>query len=190
MVAGPPALRFTTTGRFRVLNGDEIYLNGVVIGKRTVEITIRMQPKPKAVNTNWFMRDTRDNRRFNIKLMTPSEKGDFITFRAEGGNRVKINTISIEPMGGYDKETVAQRLAKVQVFLSELQMTIRDIILTHDHEGGYAAKPGKPKNGQAAMQWVVGSPFAKAVAEAAAGAYCSMLAEDIAELKELYASAS
>ncbi|WP_421397915.1 phage head completion protein [Agrobacterium fabrum] len=83
--AGPPALRFTTAGRFRVLSGDEIYLNGVVSGKRTVEVTIRMQPKSKGVNTTWFMRDTRDNRRYNIKLMTPSEKGDFITFRAEEG---------------------------------------------------------------------------------------------------------
>ncbi|MBN7804703.1 MULTISPECIES: head-tail adaptor protein [Rhizobium/Agrobacterium group] len=85
VVAGPPAMRFTTAGRFRVLNGDEIYLNGVVSGKRTVEVTIRMQPKSKTVNTTWFMRDTRDNRRYNIKLMTPSEKGDFITFRAEEG---------------------------------------------------------------------------------------------------------
>ncbi|EPR07356.1 hypothetical protein L905_06005 [Agrobacterium sp. TS43] len=50
-----------------------------------MEITIRMQPKSKAVNTTWFMRDTRDNRRYNIKLMTPSEKGDFITFRVEEG---------------------------------------------------------------------------------------------------------
>lgn len=82
---GPPALQFTTAGRFRVLTGDEIYLNGVVSGKRTVEVTIRMQPKSKAVNTTWFMRDTRDNRRFNIKLMTPAEKENFITFRAEEG---------------------------------------------------------------------------------------------------------
>jgi hypothetical protein len=83
--AGPPALQFTTAGRFRVLNGDEIYLNGVVSGTRTVEVTVRMQPKSKTVNTTWFMRDTRENRRYNIKLMTPSEKGDFITFRAEEG---------------------------------------------------------------------------------------------------------
>lgn len=83
--AGPPALRFTTAGRFRVLTGDEIYLNGAVSGKRTVEVTIRMQPKSKTVNTTWFMRDIRDNRRYNIKLMTPSEKGDFVTFRAEEG---------------------------------------------------------------------------------------------------------
>lgn len=83
--AGPPALRFTTAGRFRVLNGDQVYLNGALRGVRTVEVTIRAQPKAKGIDTTWFIRDTRDNRRFNVKLMSPSEKGDFITFRAEEG---------------------------------------------------------------------------------------------------------
>ncbi|MCP2135278.1 hypothetical protein A6U97_05295 [Agrobacterium tumefaciens] len=83
--AGPPALQFTTAGRFVVRTGDQIVLNGIPTGVRTVEITIRMQPKAKAVSTTWFIRDTRENRRYNVKLMNPSQKGDFLTIIAEEG---------------------------------------------------------------------------------------------------------
>lgn len=104
---------------------------------------------------------------------------------------INVKTISIEPLGrGYDRETGARRLAKIQVFLPDLQTTLRDIILTHDHDLGFVATPERPKKGVSAIQWVKGSPFAKAVSEAAEKAYGSMLAEDIAELKELYEAAA
>jgi hypothetical protein len=83
--AGPPALQFTTAGQFRVRTGDQIVLNGIPTGTRTVEITVGAKPKTRQVNTTWFIRDTRDNRRYNVKLMTPDEKGAFITFIAEEG---------------------------------------------------------------------------------------------------------
>lgn len=104
---------------------------------------------------------------------------------------INVKTISIEPLGrGYDRETGARRLAKIQVFLPDLQTTLRDIILTHDHELGFAAVPERPKKGVAPVQWVRGSDFARAVAEAGATAYSGMLAEDLAELKELYEAAA
>ncbi|MEW9523373.1 hypothetical protein ACQZ6H_13415 [Agrobacterium fabrum] len=103
---------------------------------------------------------------------------------------MKVKTISIEPVSrGYDRKTGARRLAKIQVFLPEAQITLRDIILTHDHDVGFVATPEKPKKGVPAFQWVDGSPFANAVSEAAAMAYSGMLAEDIEELKELYIAA-
>ncbi|GGF82241.1 hypothetical protein GCM10010924_06950 [Rhizobium wenxiniae] len=103
---------------------------------------------------------------------------------------INVKTISIEPLGrSYDRETGARRLAKIQVFLPDLQTTLRDIILTHDHEVGFVATPERPKKGAAPIQWVRGSGFAKAVSEAGAEAYSSMLAEDIAELKELFEAA-
>lgn len=104
---------------------------------------------------------------------------------------MKIKTISIEPLGrSFDRETGARRLAKIQVFLPDLQTTLRDIILTHDHDAGFVAVPERPKKGVAPIQWVRGSPFANAVSLAGEVAYSSMLAEDLAELKELYEAAA
>jgi hypothetical protein len=102
---------------------------------------------------------------------------------------LNIKTISIEPISGHDLDTGFRKLAKVQFFLPDMQMTIRDVILTHDHEYGFAVSHVKPKVGQSTLQWVRNSPFAKTLAEAAAAAYSSMLAEDIKELKALYKAA-
>lgn len=102
---------------------------------------------------------------------------------------MKIKTISIEPISGFDRDTGNKRLAKVQVFIPDLQMTIRDIVLMHDHGTGYTVKAVKPKTGRAPVLWVVGSPFANAIAEAAAEAYSVMLAEDIEDLRRLYDAA-
>ncbi len=102
---------------------------------------------------------------------------------------MKIKIISIEPISGHDRESGARRLAKIQMFLPELQVTLCDIVLTHDHDEGFVAKPGKPKTGGPTIVWPKGSPFAKSVAEAAATAYSGMLAEELAELKELYKAA-
>lgn len=104
---------------------------------------------------------------------------------------INVKTISIEPLGrGYDKETGARRLAKIQVFLPDMQTTLRDIILTHDHDLGFVATPERPKKGVAAIQWVKSSSLATAISEAAERAYSSMLAEEIAELRELYEAAA
>ncbi len=100
-----------------------------------------------------------------------------------------IKTISIEPVSGHDRQTGFRKLAKVQFFLPDMQMTIRDVVLTHDHEYGFAVSHVKPKVGQSTIQWVSGSAFAKKLADAAATAYSTMLAEDLQELKALYKAA-
>lgn len=102
---------------------------------------------------------------------------------------MKVKTISIEPISGHDRDTGFRKLAKVQFFLPDMQMTIRDVILTHDHEFGFAVAHVKPQVGQSTLQWVPNSPFDKTLAEAAAASYSAMLAEDIAELKALYKAA-
>ncbi|WP_080864257.1 hypothetical protein [Agrobacterium tumefaciens] len=103
---------------------------------------------------------------------------------------MNIKTISIEPVSGFDRDTGFRKLAKVQFFLPDLQMTIRDVVLTHDHEQGFAVAHVKPKVGQSTLQWVRNSQFAKALADAAATAYSAMLAEDLEELKALYKAAA
>ncbi|OCJ68106.1 hypothetical protein A6U97_05300 [Agrobacterium tumefaciens] len=102
---------------------------------------------------------------------------------------MNIKTISIEPISGHDRNTGFRKLARVEVFLTDLQMTLREIVLCHDHEYGFMVTSITPKTGQSPVKWVDGSPFAKAIAEAAAASYSSMLAEDIKELKALYKAA-
>ncbi len=102
---------------------------------------------------------------------------------------MNIKTISIEPISGHDRDTGFRKLAKVQFFLSDMQVTIRDVVLVHDHEHGFAVTHVKPKVGQSTIQWVTGSAFAKKLADAAATAYSAMLAEDLQELKALYKAA-
>lgn len=102
---------------------------------------------------------------------------------------MKIKTISIEPVSGFERDTGFRKLAKVQFFLPDLQMTIRDVVLIHDHDHGFAVSHVKPKEGQSTLQWVANSAFAKGLAEAAAEAYSAMLAEDLKDLKALYKAA-
>jgi len=103
---------------------------------------------------------------------------------------VEVKTISIEPIKGYDRDTGFRKLAKVQFFLPDMQMKIRDVVLTHGHERGFAVAHVKPKVGQSTLQWVRNSSFDKNLAEAAASAYSAMLAEDLEELKALYKAAA
>ncbi|UXT40785.1 head-tail adaptor protein [Agrobacterium tumefaciens] len=82
--AGPWETIFSAHCRFVVRTGDEIVLNSVATGVRTVEITTRDYSGSRAVNTTWRVLDASDNI-YAVKLVKPDEKNAFITFVAEMG---------------------------------------------------------------------------------------------------------
>jgi hypothetical protein len=82
--AGPFATVFSAHCRFVVRSGDEIVINNVPRGVRTAEITTRSHAGSKAVNTTWQAVDS-SGAIFAIRLVKPTEKGDFITFTVEEG---------------------------------------------------------------------------------------------------------
>jgi head-tail adaptor len=82
--AGPWGTVFTAHCRFVVRSGDEMVLNNVPRGVRTVEITTRNHAGSRQVNTTWRVLDSSDLE-YAVKLVKPDEKGAFITFVAERG---------------------------------------------------------------------------------------------------------
>lgn len=85
VTTGPFETRLTFPARIRVLKGSETVLAGRLAGTQTVVITGRYHPGLATVDNAWRAVDARRGTVFNIRSITPSERGDFFDILAQSG---------------------------------------------------------------------------------------------------------
>lgn len=71
--------------RIRVLKGHETVMAGRLQGIQTAVITMRMQPAMEDAEPSWRCRDARKGTVYNIRAITPDERGAFVDLLAESG---------------------------------------------------------------------------------------------------------
>lgn len=97
-----------------------------------------------------------------------------------------VHTTSIQPKGGTSARNGACRMAVVDVFLSDISMTLRGLELTYDVADGWEVLPPSPRSGPRAVAWPAGSRLEKAIAASASQAYLSLDANELESLRETY----
>lgn len=71
--------------RIRVLKGNETVFAARLTGTQTVVITGRWHDDMSAATTAWRAVDARRGTIFNIRSITPSERGDYFDILAQSG---------------------------------------------------------------------------------------------------------
>lgn len=85
--------------------------------------------------------------------------------------------------------TGARTLCTFTAFIRPLQLTILDLTLLHHDERKFSLSPlsSLDKTNTAKIRWLPGGAFEKAVSHAAGRAWNAMTAEQVKELRALYA---
>lgn len=85
-VSGDFATQFTRAARVRSLRGSEPIINQRLQGVQPVVVTVRTDSSTKTIDAAWRAVDSRDATKvYNIRAVTPDEKGAYIDFLAEAG---------------------------------------------------------------------------------------------------------
>ncbi|MDX3806306.1 phage head closure protein [Bosea thiooxidans] len=77
--------QLTTPARIRILKGSETVMAGRLQGTQTAVITVRHQPLMDTVTNAWRAVDARRGTTFNIRSVTPDERGAFVDILAQSG---------------------------------------------------------------------------------------------------------
>lgn len=75
----------TTPARIRILKGGETVIAGRLAGTQTAVITVRHQPAMAAVTAAYRARNARSGAIYNIRSVTPDERGTFVDLLGESG---------------------------------------------------------------------------------------------------------
>jgi SPP1 family predicted phage head-tail adaptor len=75
----------TTPARIKVLKGGETVMAGRLQGTQTVVVTLRNQPGLGDADSTWRLTSTRSGRVYDIKSITPDERGAWLDILAEIG---------------------------------------------------------------------------------------------------------
>ncbi|HEV7339833.1 MAG TPA: phage head closure protein [Bosea sp. (in: a-proteobacteria)] len=78
-------LRATTPARIRILKGSETVMAGRLQGTQTAVITVRNQPSLASATNAWRAANARTGQTYNIRAVTPDERGAFVDILAESG---------------------------------------------------------------------------------------------------------
>lgn len=101
-----------------------------------------------------------------------------------------IKMVSIVPKSGAPKTNGACRMAIVEIFISSLSLTLRDIDLTYDVTEGWAILTPKPKEGLRSVVWVNGSDLEREMAASASRSYLALNDDQLETLRELHREAA
>jgi len=77
--------RSTFPARIRVLKGSETVIAGRLAGTQTVVLTGRYHDAMTPITTAWRAVDTRRGTIFNIRSITPDERGDYFDILCQSG---------------------------------------------------------------------------------------------------------
>lgn len=75
----------TSPARIKVLKAGETVMAGRLASTQTLVVTIRNQPALADAATTWKLRNTRTDKTYSIKAITPDERGAFVDILAETG---------------------------------------------------------------------------------------------------------
>lgn len=84
-ITGPFETVLTAPARIRILKGSETVIAARLQGTQTAVISLRNQPSLASVTTAWRAVDARTGQTFNIRAITPDERGAFVDLLAESG---------------------------------------------------------------------------------------------------------
>lgn len=85
VTSGPFETVHTMPARIRVLKGSETVIAGRLAGTQTAVLTVRSQPAMTTIDTSWRAVDARRGTVFNIRSITPSERGDYFDILCQSG---------------------------------------------------------------------------------------------------------
>jgi len=78
--------QFTVAARVQYLRGGESVMADRLEGKQPVVLTIRMSAQAKRIETDWRATDARnEDRVFNVRSISPSERNDQLDILCETG---------------------------------------------------------------------------------------------------------
>ncbi|MBN9580419.1 MAG: head-tail adaptor protein [Afipia sp.] len=75
----------TAPARIKVLKAGETIMAGRLASTQTLVVTIRNQPALADAATTWQLRNTRTNKTYDIKSITPDERSAFVDILCETG---------------------------------------------------------------------------------------------------------
>jgi head-tail adaptor len=75
----------TAPARIRVLKAGETVMQGRLASTQTLVCTVRNQPALEDAATTWKLRNTRTDKTYEIKSITPDERGAFVDILCETG---------------------------------------------------------------------------------------------------------
>lgn len=75
----------TAPARIKTLKAGEAVMAGRLASTQTLVVTIRNQPALADAATTWKLRNTRTNKTYEIKAITPDERGAFVDILCETG---------------------------------------------------------------------------------------------------------
>lgn len=84
-VQGMWVTKLTAPARVRVLKGSETVMAGRLQGTQTAVISLRNQPLLATAQTGWRAVNARSGQTYNIRSVTPDERGAMVDLLVESG---------------------------------------------------------------------------------------------------------
>lgn len=99
--------------------------------------------------------------------------------------KIIAKTTAVEPKTGICKTTGKCLMAKCDIFLEGLDLTLRGLDLVYDAVEGWQAVPPSSKKGLRAFAWPAQGALGRAIADSAAKTYLA-LGDDLEPTREAY----
>lgn len=77
--------QLTAPARIRILRGSETVMAGRLQGTQTAVITLRNQPSLASATNAWRAVNARTGQTYNIRSVTPDERGAFVDLLCQSG---------------------------------------------------------------------------------------------------------